>query len=251
MTVKKETVKEVLLVTKVFLNDECQKTEDVTEKTGIPKKSVEKYLNDKETITKYLDLYTYLLVTLKLKHKMIKAAEALNTYKMLSDPEFNKRINGEPWRRFKRQSVNITMPEMKVILSEDFDYGNYANQIFYDTLEYRKGNAQGYFEGIDDIDFDSIKKTPKVEITDPIEKEYQEKIYAEEMAYYHQFFVLQHQFEALFAAGASDLVNDDITKAMVELTKNHLANIEKINVDYFDNYSIGQMTSKTSSSKKR
>ncbi len=131
-------------------------------------------------------------------------------------------INGEPFHKVGRESAIITMPTPDIILNESFDYGKYVEEYFRDTLEYRKGNCQGYFKGCEDIDlaelFYSESKPCKVD----------SKLKELDDNYYREIYILQHQYENAYNEGYADEINEVITRSIQALTSDYMAERESL-----------------------
>lgn len=136
-------------------------------------------------------------------------------------------ISGEPFHRVGRESAVITMPTPDVILDESFDYGKYVEDYFRDTLESRKGNYQGYFEGCEDIDlaelYDGDVNPCKVD----------SRLKELDNNYYHEIYVLQHQYENAYNEGCADRVNDDITSAMQRITSDYITERDFLKLEIY------------------
>lgn len=134
-------------------------------------------------------------------------------------------INGEPFHKVGRQSVIITMPTPDIILDESFDYGRYVDDYFRDALEYRKGNYQGYFEDLEEVNlselFDGEVTIQKVDA----------RLKELDDSYCHEIYVLQHQYENAYNEGYADKVNSDITSAMKGLTSDYMTQRDSLKAE--------------------
>jgi len=135
-------------------------------------------------------------------------------------------ITGEPFHKVGRQSAIITAPSPKIILDKSFNYGKYVEDYFHDTLEVRKGNYQGYFEGLENLDLEkSFYSKSTTKEADTKLKEIDDK-------YCHEIYVLQHQYESAYQKGVADKINEEITRAMQIITSDYLTQIETLKDTY-------------------
>ncbi|MCI9084731.1 MAG: hypothetical protein HFH46_03875, partial [Bacilli bacterium] len=134
-------------------------------------------------------------------------------------------ITGEPFHKVGKKNAIITMPTPDIILDESFDYGRYVDDYFRDTLESRKGNYQGYFKGLEDVDL--------AELYDGDAVSYDGDSRLKELAddYYHEIYVLQHQYEKAYNEGVALEVNEEITRSMQKLTSDYIAKRDSLKAE--------------------
>lgn len=134
--------------------------------------------------------------------------------------------NNEPFHKVGRQSAIICVPTTDTILDQSFDYGQYVEDYFKDTLEARKGNYQGYFEGLEDVD--SAEFLNNLPNQQKVDNKQNSKLKEIEDNYHKKIYALQNQYERAYQTGHADKINEEITRAMQIITSDYLTQIDTV-----------------------